>query len=338
MTTMGSQRAQLLRMSLLVPYLLNRPGVRIDTLAADLETTPAQIRKDLNALIFCGLPGQGMGDLIEVVIGEEGETVHVVQTAGIDRPLQLTAQEATSLVMALRIMSQSPGDIDQDAVFGALAKIESAVGSRLDGDVTVTATPPPAVATDIKSAIDQSRAIEIDYFVPARDEMTSRVVDPVRTLRVEDVDYVEGWCRRAEGMRVFRMDRIDRLTVLPEPARDHRVQLRDTSAGIYLPDETTPDVTLQVTPRGRWVVDYYRTRTVEDRSDGTTIVVLPISDEETLEHLLTQLGADGLAGLDDDRVAAAARRVAARSREALDRYLGTHARPEHPAGSPVSAD
>lgn len=324
MATTGSQRAQLQRMSLLVPYLLNRPGVRIDAIAADLDTTPAQIRKDLNSLIFCGLPGQGMGDLIDIVIDEKGQTVHVVQTAGIDRPLQLTAHEATSLVMGLRIMSQSPGQTDHDAVLSALAKLESAVGARLDNaDVAVTTTPRPAVAGDLTSAIDQRRAIEIDYFVPARDEMTTRVVDPVRTLRVDGLDYVEGWCRRAEAMRVFRMDRIDRLVVLDEAAQDHSAQLRDLSAGIYQPNATTPVVSLHVTPHGRWVVDYYGTTAVHDQADGTTVIELPVSDDETLDHLVTQLGPDGLAGLHDDRVEAAAARVSARSRAALSRYTSS---------------
>ena len=50
--------------------------------------------------------------------------------------------------------------------------------------------------------------MHLRYYVPGRDEATERDVDPMRLLVVEGRPYLEGWCLRAEGMRLFRLDRV----------------------------------------------------------------------------------------------------------------------------------
>lgn len=313
----GNQRAQLNRMSLLVPFLLTHPGTPVADLAAEFGTSPSQIRKDLLALSFCGLPGQGMGDLIEVVY--DGDRVSVTESAGMERPLQLTAAEASSLVIALRSMAQSPGAIDHDTVLRTLAKLEAAIGTRVASPVAVESTEEPPAAAPLRGALAADRAVRMGYWTPSRDEVTERVVDPVRLFRVDGADYLEAWCRRAEGVRTFRLDRIGELTVLDEPRRQRDAPLRDLSEGLYSPSAGDLDVTLDVTRQGRWVVEYYDVAEVADTPDGGARIRLRLSPD-VLDRLVAQLGPGGLAGLDDAAVAAAARRVAARSRQALTRY------------------
>jgi len=48
---------------------------------------------------------------------------------------------------------------------------------------------------------------------------TERDVDPMRLLLVEGRSYLEAWCRQAEAMRTFRLDRFEAATLLDEPAR-----------------------------------------------------------------------------------------------------------------------
>ena len=47
-----------------------------------------------------------------------------------------------------------------------------------------------------------------------RDEATERDVDPMRIVGDDGRWYLEGWCHRAEDTRLFRMDRVEELTVL----------------------------------------------------------------------------------------------------------------------------
>src|SRR5918998_231914 len=95
------------RLLALVPYLLARPGVLIEEVAADFDVSVRQLRRDLELLWMCGLPGYGPGDLIDLSF--EGDTVTVIFDAGMRRPLRLSGAEATALVVALRALAETPG-------------------------------------------------------------------------------------------------------------------------------------------------------------------------------------------------------------------------------------
>ena len=45
------------------------------------------------------------------------------------------------------------------------------------------------------------------------------MIDPVRVFSADGIAYLEAWCRQAEGMRIFRLDRFEAATLLDEPAR-----------------------------------------------------------------------------------------------------------------------
>jgi len=111
------------RLLSLVPYLLARPGVRIADAAADFGTTERQLRRDLELLWMCGLPGYGPGDLVDLSFS--GDTVTVTEDAGMRRPVRLTTAEATALLVALRSLGDVPGIVDTAAVRRAILKIES---------------------------------------------------------------------------------------------------------------------------------------------------------------------------------------------------------------------
>ena len=102
------------RLLALVPYLLVRPGVLIEEVAADFSVTVPQLRRDLELLWMCGLPGYGPGDLIDLSF--EGDTVTVTFDAGMRRPLRLSGAEATALVVALRALAEIPGVLDAGSV------------------------------------------------------------------------------------------------------------------------------------------------------------------------------------------------------------------------------
>lgn len=181
----------------LVPYLLTRPGIAVATAAADLAVTERQLREDLELLWLCGLPGYGPGDLIDMAL--DGDRITITYDAGIDRPLRLTPEEALSLVVALRLLAQTPGMSQRDAITRALAKIEEAAGAEADAPVTVGLRGDNDRLEDLRSAVERRRALQITYYTASRDETTQRVVDPMRVLVVGGRPYLEAWCRTAGG-------------------------------------------------------------------------------------------------------------------------------------------
>jgi proteasome accessory factor C len=221
------------RLLALVPYLLVRPGVPIEEVAADFSITVRQLRRDLELLWMCGLPGYGPGDLIDLSF--EGDTVTVTFDAGIRRPLRLSRAEATALVVALRALADTPGLADTGSVRRALAKIEAAAG-QTDGVVLGLATREEAALTTVRDALDHRCALRIRYYTPSRDTISERIVDPMRLLLVEGRSYLEAWCRVAEEVRLFRLDRIEHVTTLDQPAQPPpHARPADVSAGLFRP-------------------------------------------------------------------------------------------------------
>ena len=78
----------------------------VEEAAREFGVSPGTIRRDINVLLFCGLPGLGMGDLIDVDFDAlEGEGVIRLSNADyLARPLHLSPTEATAVIVALRAL------------------------------------------------------------------------------------------------------------------------------------------------------------------------------------------------------------------------------------------
>ena len=100
-------------------------------------------------------------------------------------------------------------------------------------------------------ALAAGRRVHLRYYVPGRDEATERDVDPMRLLVVEGRTYLEGWCRRAEGVRLFRLDRVLALDVLDVPAAvPPEAEPVDVDEGLFRPSPTTCTSSSSCPPAG----------------------------------------------------------------------------------------
>ena len=283
---------RLTRLLALVPYLLQRPDVRLADAAADFDVTEQQLRKDLELLWMCGLPGYGPGDLIDLSWAED-DTISVTHDAGMSRPLRLTADEALALVVALRTLADVPGLTGRDAIDRALAKLESAAGSAAEatGRVAVQVEAREETLAAVSQALDRQRALHLTYYTASRDETTERDVDPMRLVLVEGRSYLEAWCRVASGVRLFRLDRIDALKVLDEPATPPpEAEHVDVSGGVFRPSPDHQLVVLRLTPAARWVAEFYPHESSVETPEGDLVVRLRAADLGWVRRLLLGLG------------------------------------------------
>ncbi len=316
---------RLARMLALVPYIARRPGVAISELAAEFGVSADQIGADLNLLMVCGLPGYYPDDLIDVVLDDDGGTVSIAFDAGIERPVRLTADEAFALTVALRALSDLPGLVDAEAVHSALAKLEQAAGpSRTSADATdavrvVPADPSPALGL-VRQALDETRRIWIRYYTASRDAVTERTVDPLRLLVTDGHAYLEAYCHLAGAIRHFRVDRIEEVRLLDEPAQATLWVDSDIPERIFHPDPQIPPVTLTLTGGARWVAEYYPMEEVTELTEplGALRVRMRANGDEWLTRLVLSLG--GEAVLEDRPELTAA--VAERATGALSAYGG----------------
>ena len=326
--TAGGVADRLPRLLTLVPYLLARPGIAVAEAAADFGIGEAQLRRDLELLWMCGLPGYGPGDLVDLSF--EGDTVTVTFDAGLRRPLRLSGTEAATLAVALRALADAPGVVDADAVQRALAKIEDAAGragSRAadtadagagDGVAVVLGRSPGGAEDAVRRAVETGRALRLTYYSASRDAVGRRVVDPMRLLLVDASAYLEAWCRRAEGVRLFRLDRVDDAEVLDEPSAPPPGARGREGAGedLLRPDDGAHVAALVLRPAARWVAEYYPVEDLHPDDDGSARVTMRYGDRDWMVRLVLGLGdaVEVLAPLD---LAAATR---TRARDALAAY------------------
>lgn len=292
---------RLARLLALVPYVVNRDSVLLGEAAAAFGVTEKQLIDDLN-LLWC-VELRAPDPYCPIDLSYEGGEITVAEAESIARPLRLKVDEASALLVALRMLAGIPDLHDRDALSRVIAKLESAAGaaaavsSKVAVEVDARGGSADSARTGLgtlRDAIAQGRRVHLRYYVPARDENTERDVDPMRLLVVEGNTYLEGWCRRAEAVRLFKLDRIFDLTVLDVPAEvPEEAEPIDVDAGLFRPSPQDVAVTLELTARGRWVADYYPCESVEELGEGRLRVVLRTPDTRWVRGLALRLGDQG---------------------------------------------
>ena len=260
---------RLRRLLALVPYVVSRKAVGLAEAAATFGMTERELIDDLN-LAWC-VELRAPEPYCPIDLSYEDGEVTVSQAEEIARPLRLAADEASALLVALRMLAEAGGD--GDAVTRLIAKIEAAAGAAAaaSSQVTIQIDRPNigGMTQRLSGALTDRRLVHLRYYVPSRDEATERDVDPMRLLVVDGRTYLEGWCRRAEGVRLFRLDRVMSVDVLDLPAEvPEEAEHVDVDAGLFQASPTDELVELELGPAARKVAEDYPCESVTELGDG----------------------------------------------------------------------
>jgi len=292
----GTATDRLRRLLALVPYVISRNVVGLADTAAAFGVTEQQLVDDLNMLWCVEL--RAPDPYCPIDLSYEGGEIVVSQAESIDRPLRLGVDEASALLVALRMLAEVPGIEERSALSRTIAKLEAAAGeaAAVSAQVAVQVDDHAArdVLAQVKDALARGRRIHLSYYVPGRDEATERDVDPMRLLVVEGRTYLEGWCLRAESVRLFRLDRVMAMSVLDVAASvPGDAQPVDVDQGLFRPSPDDVLVLLELSAYGRWVAEYYPCEQVDEIGDGRLRVGLRTPDTRWVRRLALRLGEDG---------------------------------------------
>lgn len=309
-----------------VPYFHSRGAVPVAEAARDLGLKDSQLRDALWQLWSCGLPGYGPGDLIDLAFSaedlDEAELVEVTFTAGIDRPVRLTAAEAVTLETGLAVFLDRPEVVDQAALRDLLGTLRAAAG----GDAAPARGVSGAGHSDadlVRTAVRSGRALRFVYHSASSDSSTIRVVDPARLSVADGHSYIHGVDRGSGAWRTFRTDRMSRVedmgprrAVGPEPQDD------DDNGDRLIERAIVPAA-------GAWFLDEFGFHSVRRRPDGDLDVEIAYFDRAWLVRFL--LGhADVVTPVDPEL----ARVVAERAVAGLAAYADST--PDHAGEEPAS--
>ncbi|MCM1012403.1 MULTISPECIES: WYL domain-containing protein [unclassified Brevibacterium] len=294
---MSSARERLTRLLSLVPYLDAHPGADLEETAAYFGIDAATLIDDLELLFVTGRPGHMPDDLIDATW--DGGKIYISNAEEVSVPVRLSAEEAGLLVLALELIDALPG-LDAEAVRTAAAKLRVAAGENLHTPVDVDPVPADEeLMSALKGFIAAEAAVEIDYYVESRDELTTRTIAPTRLVPGADW-YLDAWCYSAQGPRRFALSRIRAWTETAHPP------MHEGAA-----PEAPTEVTMTLTAAGAWLADELdvRERTYGVDGDGSVEIRLTVHSRDWLARFL--LGhADVVAAIDaPDAVAAARERL-----------------------------
>jgi proteasome accessory factor C len=271
--------------------VMSRKVVGLADTAATFGISERELVDDLNMLWCVEL--RSPDPYCPIDLSYEGGEIVISEAESIARPLRLAVDEASALLVALRMLAEValPGS---EALNRTIAKLEAAAGEAASVStqvqVQVDRVRADGIIGQVRDAVRLRRRIHLHYYVPGRDEATERDVDPMRLLVVEGRTYLEGWCRRAEGVRLFRLDRMHGLEVLDVPAEvPPEAEPVDVDQGLFRRSEQDVQVVLELRPPAHWIAEDYPCENIE-RSGEELRVTLATPDTRWVRRLALRLG------------------------------------------------
>jgi len=272
---------QLERVLAMIPWLATHRDVPKVDVAQRFRVSVEQLDADLALIMMVGVPPYSPGDYINVTYDDD--TVDLWLAPYFTAPLQLTAAEGLALLAGGRTLLAVPGSDPQGPLATAIAKLESALGVN---EVTVELASPPFLDA-VRTAAEDGRRIEVEYWSSGRDALTTRRIDPGPPFFALGEWYTDAYCWLRDGPRMFRIDRIRAVTPTDETFPPARPTVGGT---VYHPRPNDPRVTVEL-PRGAsWVTESAPAESVEELPDGRQRIVVPVSEPAWLERILLQIG------------------------------------------------
>ena len=126
----------------------------------------------------------------------------------------------------------------------------------------------PADLPLIRAATEAGQNLELEYLSASRDELTTRVVEPMQVITVDGHWYLDAYCHRAGDMRRFRVDRIVKAHQLDQAVSDE-VRRPRPAEDMFVPGPGAYEVHLELAPDAGWVAESIPVRQVNRDGDGT---------------------------------------------------------------------
>lgn len=287
---------QLRRLLGVIPRLADGEAHPIAEVARGAGVPPNTLMKDLHAL--SERFGEPAGFVDGLQIYNDGETL-TLRSRDFHRPMGLTRPELRALELGLAMLAQErPPDeravleSARDRVRRAVAKIPKEELGEDDTRAAELAPVDPAHMAALRAATTSRRKARIAYRRGDADAPGERVVCPYTLVVARGAWYLVAHCEKSEEIRVFRLDRIERV----EPLAERFERPADYSLDAYVRDgmvfraEEAPTMTVRYSARiARWIAER---EGVAPDADGSVTVERPMADLDWAVRHVLQYGPD----------------------------------------------
>ncbi|MFB9326905.1 helix-turn-helix transcriptional regulator [Paenibacillus aurantiacus] len=308
------------RLLAITMLLMNRRRVSAKELSERFEVSLRTVYRDLETINQAGIP----------VISYAGASggYEIMDQYRLERQF-LSMEELQSIIIALRGIRSSMEEQDisslLDKVGALVAKSERGAAGLMSEQVVIDMNPWQGGAAvkellaRLKEAIRETRVLRFVY-TSGRGEESERICEPLGVVLKGYSWYLYGYCRLRQDYRIFRLSRIERLTMLEQRfERRESVPAEITYDRIGTGGEPEPHINLllRYQPRAKArVMDYYEPDQITVEPEGTLLVAATQPEEPWLYGMLLASGTD-VQVLEPDHVA---RELAARARAIVSLY------------------
>lgn len=245
------------RLIALTEYVAANSGVTVVEAARHFGRSPRQIRKDVGLLLDAGFGDLLPGNTLELDANAYfDEGILALRTPlGLDQTTIITDQELALMIYGLHAIAQTLTPEESSAIptatekLFALAGVTSHQSCPNEPWFSVTTVLSAAGKLDlIRAAIDESKALQIDY-VRGDGQRSVRTVFPLSLTFERDGWVLSAICDKSGDSRLFRLDRMVSVEV---------TETRTSSKPRTYPVETTTQgadevVTVCLSPDAAWV-------------------------------------------------------------------------------------
>jgi proteasome accessory factor C len=175
----------------------------------ELQISEQELREDISVLNVVNFGGGAYVIYAELLPDGEIEVDPEPYSDTFDRPARLLPIEAKALIAAIDLLGLADRELDS-----ARGKIVAALGHDPveEGLQIATPTVEDEVARTVERAVHENRVLELEYYAPAEDRFSQRVVEPYALFNGRDAWYVAAFDRDRNDLRHFRLDRIKSAT------------------------------------------------------------------------------------------------------------------------------
>lgn len=286
--------AQLRRLLHLIPLCEEDVSHPLQEMADAVGTDPVTLLRDLRAISQRFDDPAGFVEGVQVFV-EPGR--FSLRSDHFRRPMRLTMAELGALHLGLAILEAERPPDEQAAIHRARARLEAALAALPDDDredglrhAEQGADADPEILRTVREGVRQDRCVSIRYASAQATEATDRVVCPLALVPARGRWFLVGTVD--EQVRVYRVDRMEAATLLPETFdRSRAPSLEELLSGerIFV-GEVEESVTVWYGPAiARWIAEREQ---VEPAADGSVTVEYPLGDPEWAVRHVLQYGPD----------------------------------------------
>lgn len=276
--------------------IADRGVVAVRDLQRELEVSPATLKRDLAFM---------RERLNAPIIFDRDAGGYRFDKPGVGPRFQLPGLWfSADEILALLSMRQMLDSLDTGGLLGKqikplLVRLESALGSdvapaqEVIRRVKVMPSQQRRVVVQwfelVGRALMSRRRIRIDYFTRSRNERSTREISPQRLVHYRNNWYLDAWCHKSDGLRMFALDSIESAVLTEAKAKDVSLKKVDEETaggyGIYRGKDLQWTTLVFSQEAARWVrfEVWHEEQRGRDLADGRFELKVPYSQSTEIE-------------------------------------------------------